>query len=112
MFKRGPKLYLDDITESITLIAKYTKGMNFLQFADSTNTQDAVMRRLEIIGVACKNLEKHFAKKYPAIPWRKTSGIRNRLAHEYFSIDEKVVWKTIQEDLPELKKQISKIKPA
>jgi len=109
MFKRDPKLYLDDITESIKLIAKYTKGMDLFRFAESIATQDAVMRRLLVIGEACKNLEKHFSKKYPKIPWRKISGMRNRMAHEYFSINEKIVWKTIQKDLPELKNQISKI---
>ncbi len=110
MFERDPKLFLDDINESIKLIAKYTKSVDFLEFENNITIQDLVMRRLLIIGEACKNLEKHFGKKYPKIPWRKINGIRNRLAHEYFGIDEKIVWNIIKEDLPVLKKQISAIR--
>lgn len=110
MFERDPKLYLDDINESIKLIAKYTKGVDFSDFAGDQNNQDAVMRRLMVIGEACKNLEKYFKEKYPTIPWRKIGGFRNRLVHEYFGIDEQAVWNIIKEDLPELKKEISKIK--
>lgn len=110
MFERDPKLYLDDINESIKLIDRYIKGMDFSDFAEDRTIQDAVMRRLEIIGEACKNLEKHFKEKYPKIPWQLINGMRNRLAHEYFGIQEDLVWKTIKQSLPELKKQIAKIK--
>ncbi|PIT90286.1 MAG: hypothetical protein COU22_03050 [Candidatus Komeilibacteria bacterium CG10_big_fil_rev_8_21_14_0_10_41_13] len=109
MFKRHPELFLEDIIESIKLIEKYSKGLDYAKFMRSTDSQDAVVRRLEIIAEACKNLPKEIKADYPEVPWRKINGIRNRIAHEYFGIDEKIVWQTVKEDLPEFKKQILKI---
>lgn len=110
MFKREPKLFLNDIIESIELIEKRTKGLSYNQFLENTDVQDGVFRRLEIIGEACKNIPEKIKNANPKIPWHKISGIRNKISHEYFGIDEKIIWETIKESLPKLKKQISKIK--
>jgi uncharacterized protein with HEPN domain len=65
-----------------------------------------VVRQLEIIGEAAKNLSGEFKLKHGHIPWRQIGGMRDRLTHEYFGVDLKVVWSTIADDLPVLKKQL------
>ncbi|MBW2608589.1 MAG: DUF86 domain-containing protein [Deltaproteobacteria bacterium] len=72
-------------------------------------TQDAVCRRLEIIGEAANKLHEDFIGKYPQIPWNKIVAMRNILIHEYFSVDLDQVWNTIETDLPILKEQLLKI---
>ncbi|MDD5396666.1 MAG: DUF86 domain-containing protein [Candidatus Moranbacteria bacterium] len=107
--KRNPKLFLTDIFESIELIEKYTKGLSYNKFLENNEVQDAVMRRIEIIGEATKNVPLKIRKEYPEIPWRQMAGMRDMLAHEYFGIVMKRIWDTTQKDLPKLKKQILKI---
>lgn len=107
--KRNPKLFLTDIFESIELIEKYTKNLKYNKFLENNKAQDAVMRRIEIIGEATKNVPLKIRKEYPDIPWKQMAGMRNMLAHEYFGIVMKRIWDTTQKDLPNLKKQILKI---
>lgn len=107
--KRNPKLFLTDIFESIELIEKYTEKLSYKKFLENNETQDAVMRRIEIIGEATKNVPLKIRKEYPDIPWKQMAGMRNMLAHEYFGIVMKRIWDTTQKDLPKLKKQILKI---
>jgi len=71
--------------------------------------QDAVIRRLEIIGEAVKNIPFSFRKEYPKIPWKKISGLRDILIHEYFGVDMRLVWRITKKDMPEFKKRISDI---
>jgi len=105
--KRSSKLFLADIFESIRLIEKYTKSLKYKNFLVNDKIQDAVMRRLEIIGEATKNIPPSIKKENPAIPWRQMAGMRDMLSHDYFGIVEKRIWDTIQKDLPKLKKQIA-----
>ena len=109
MSKRGDKLYLEDIKESIKKIEKYTKGMSFAVFARDMRTIDAVVRNISVIGEAVKNISKETKSKNPEISWREIIGMRNKVIHEYFGIDEEILWKTIKEDIPIFKKQIFKI---
>jgi uncharacterized protein with HEPN domain len=69
----------------------------------------AVVRALEIIGEAAKSIPKEVKKKYPNIPWDKIVGMRNKIAHEYFGIDVKIVWTTATKDIPQLKEEMKKI---
>ncbi len=107
--KRNPKLFLVDIIESIELIEKYTKDSNYNNFIENNTIQDAVMRRIEIIGEATKNVPLKIRKENSEIPWKQMAGMRDMLAHEYFGIVMKRIWDTTQKDLPKLKKQILKI---
>jgi len=107
--KRNPKLFIQDIVESITLIERYTKGATYKKFLGDSTMQDAVIRRFEIIGEATKNIPLKIRKEYPEIPWRQMTGMRDMLAHEYFGIVIKRIWDTSQKDLPKLKKQIVKL---
>jgi uncharacterized protein with HEPN domain len=70
---------------------------------------DAVVRQIEIIGEAARNVSDEFQKKHRALPWTKMIGIRNKIIHEYFNVNYAIVWDTIQDDLPGLKKSIQKI---
>jgi uncharacterized protein with HEPN domain len=70
---------------------------------------DAVVRQIEIIGEAARNVSDEFQNKYPKLPWAKMIGIRNKITHEYFNVNYAIVWDTVKDDLPLLKKSIKKI---
>lgn len=106
---KKPEIFLKHILESIDEIEKYTKEIARDEFFQTTQIQDAVVRRLEIIGEAVKNLPATFKNKYPDILWKKISGMRDVLIHEYFGVDLKLVWRVVKKNLPELKKKILKI---
>lgn len=107
--KRDPKLYIEDILQSIASIEKYIKSIKKDKFYQDELIQDGIIRRLEIIGEAVKQLPKDIVKQYPDVPWQKIAGLRNRLSHEYFGIILERVWNVIKKDLPKLKKNIIKI---
>lgn len=109
MAKRSDKLYLRDIFDSIEKIEKYIQNLNYNDFSENSIIIDAVIRNLEIIGEATKNLSREMKISYPEIPWRKMAGMRNKVIHEYFGVNLKIVWKTIKERLPELKIKIEEI---
>lgn len=107
---KDPLVYLDYILECIEIIKTQTKTLKLIQFLDSVPTQDAVIRRIQIIGEAIKSLPQNIKKQYPAVEWRKITGMRDKLTHDYFEIDFELTWEVVKRDLPILKKQISKIK--
>lgn len=110
MPKRELLLYIDDIYFSCSKILVYTKGYNLYKFKKDLKTIDAVIRNLEIIGEAVKALPVEFRRKYKNIPWKEITGMRNKVTHEYFGIDEGMLWVTVKDDIPTLTKEISKIK--
>lgn len=109
MSKRGAILYLEDIRNSINKIEKYTNGVNLDDFSRDDKSIDAVVRNLSIIGEAVMNLPKEIKDNNSEMAWKEIIGMRNKVVHEYFGIDEEILWKTIQEDLPVFKKQIAKL---
>lgn len=106
---RGYILYLEDMSEAIRRILQYTEGLPFEEFRSSTLKTDAVIRNLEIIGEASKNVPDHLKNKYPQIPWRSMYGLRNYVVHEYFGIDLENIWKIIRDELPENFKDLEEI---
>lgn len=109
MSKRRAKLYLDDINDSISKIEGYIIGLDFEKFSGDFKTIDAVVRNLEIIGEAVNNLPEEIKSQNPEISWKEAVGMRNKILHEYFGVDESILWKTITEDLPIFKEQIVKL---
>jgi uncharacterized protein with HEPN domain len=109
MAKREDKLYLRDILDSIEKIEKYINNLSYKEFSKNLMVIDAVVRNLEIIGEATKNLSKEVKSLHSKIPWKEMAGMRNKVIHEYFGVNLKIIWKTIKERLPELKRNILKI---
>lgn len=104
---RDYRLYLDDISKAIKKIEKYTRGLSFAELKKKDLIIDGIARNLEIIGEAAKSIPGHIKEKYPGIEWKKISGLRDILAHEYFGIDLEVLWDVVKNKLPDLKKKIS-----
>jgi uncharacterized protein with HEPN domain len=98
--------YLKHIREAIVKIEKYTEGGR-KTFSEDTMIQDSVIRNLEIIGEAARNLPVDLRKSYPKVPWRSMMGMRNVLIHEYFGVDLDIVWKVVAQRLPVLKRHVS-----
>ena len=103
------KLFLYDIKEAIEKIEIFTKSISLEEFESDVKTIDAVLRNLEIIGEASKSIPKRIREKHNDIDWKAIIGMRNIIAHEYFGVSLQIVWKTIEERLPELKEAIEKI---
>jgi uncharacterized protein with HEPN domain len=104
--------YLEHILDAIKRIKQYTEDMFEHVFLENQLVQDAVIRNIEIIGEACRNIDRHypeFADNYHDFPLRVAYEMRNALAHGYFQIDLEIVWATIENDLPKLEKQVKKI---
>jgi uncharacterized protein with HEPN domain len=104
--KKDPKIFLEHILESISEIERNINGMSEVKFSESITIQDAVVRRLEIIGEAVRNIPDSFRNNHPKTPWKKIAGLRDVLIHEYFGVDMELVWKIATKDIPKLKKQI------
>jgi len=99
---RDYRLYLDDILEAIKQIRSYVEGQDEKSFANDRKTQDAVVRNLEIVGEAAKSLPDSFKETASEIDWRKITGMRNILVHEYFGINLPIVWDVVQNKLDQL----------
>lgn len=102
-------LYLQDMLQSASRIEDYTKGLSFTEFEGNHVVADAVARNLEIIGEAAKNVPEDYKNKHPEIEWRKIAGFRDVLAHEYFGIDNEIVWDIVKNKLPELQSSVKKL---
>ncbi|MEW5907631.1 MAG: DUF86 domain-containing protein [Patescibacteria group bacterium] len=103
------KAYLKHILDAIADIKKFTEDISEEKFYEDKEKQYAALRGLEIIGEATKNLSRELRAKNPEIPWKDIAGMRDKLIHEYFGVNLELVWETIKDRLPKLKKQISEI---
>lgn len=103
------KAYMEHIIDAISDIEKPMEGVTKEQFFENKEKQYAVLRALEIIGEATKNLTKELKTNNTLVKWKDIAGMRDKLIHAYFGVNLNLVWETTKKDLPELKKQISKI---
>jgi len=109
MSKRKPDVYLQDILESIGHIQRFLDGVSEEDFFENTEKQDAVLRRLEIIGEAVKHLPDEIRKNHPDVPWRQIAGMRDIIIHEYFGVTLEMVWIVATEDILDLKDKVEEI---
>ena len=106
---KGDKLYLSHILDAISSIESYVDGLDSVAFADDPLRQDGVVRQLGIVGEAVKRLSTEIREINPQVPWRDITGMRDRLVHDYMGVNVESVWKTVQVDLPELRRAVSSI---
>lgn len=107
---KDDKIYLRHILDAIGRIESYLDSVEKDEFlGESGLVQDGVVRQLEIIGEAARGLSEGLKKSHPEVPWKEIVGMRNKIIHEYFSVDWLEVWNTSQKDLPVLKEKIQKL---
>lgn len=100
MSERGPLEFLSDIIEAMRRINTYIAEMNYSEFLMDLKTRDAVIRNLEVIGEAAKSIKDDFRQRFPDVPWREMSGVRDKLIHHYFGVNFEIVWKIVRDELP------------
>ena len=108
--ERNHQDYLDDILQTIDKIELFIRDMDFDSFSNDDKTIFAVVRGLEVIGEAVKNIPEDFRKNNQHIPWSEIAGMRDKLIHAYFGVDVSVVWMTVTSDLPDLKEKIETLR--
>jgi uncharacterized protein with HEPN domain len=101
--------YLDDIRQAAEKAIAFLGGMPLEAFRGDDKTAFAVIRALEIVGEATKRIPQEVRDRYPDVPWRPMAGIRDKLIHDYITVNLEVVWKTVTEDLPPLLPLIRRI---
>ena len=109
MSERDWRLFLKDIHESSLRIVAYVNGMSMVEFFHDSKTVDAVMRNLSIIGEAAKKIPTDVRRRHPDIEWKKLAGLRDIVVHDYFGIDEDIIWNVVTVRIPELERQIDTV---
>lgn len=109
MSERSDKQLLLDMLESINRAMRYTKGMSLERFLNDEQVRDAVMRNIQIIGEAANRTSRALQSATPHIEWSKIIGMRHRLVHDYFEIEEAIVWRVVIDYLPPLAEELEKI---
>ncbi|PIV70126.1 MAG: hypothetical protein COS08_01870 [Euryarchaeota archaeon CG01_land_8_20_14_3_00_38_12] len=107
--RRDYTLFLEDIVDCIEKIDEFVRDMSFEEFAKDDKTLSAVVRKLEIIGEATKNIPGDIRRKHKEIPWSDMAKIRDKIIHAYFGINYQIIWKVIKEKLPGLKPMLRQI---
>jgi len=105
--KRPVSLLLFDILEAVDKIERFTTGITFEKLVQDDRTQDAILRNIQIIGEASKNIPDSIVKAHPEIDWSGVAGIRDIITHRYFRVDWQLLWTSIHEELPGFRKQIA-----
>ncbi len=110
MNEKNDLAYIEHILESIGAIMNFSKGINKKKLISNRLKQSAIVREIEIIGEAVKNISKNLKDKHKEIRWKEIAGTRDKMIHHYFGVDMNIIWDIIKKDLPDLKKKILKIK--
>jgi len=103
MTQRTPKIFVQDILEAINKIERFTQDLNYEAFEQDELVIDGVLRNLEIIGEAARNIPDEVRANHPEIPWTRMVGLRNIVIHAYFKVDLSIIWQIIQVNLSDTK---------
>lgn len=103
---KDDSVYLQHMLESIETIESYTEDVTEADFRERSMLQDAVIRQLEVLGEAAMQLSEETRNEYEDVPWQDITGMRNKLIHGYFGVDIDVVWETVIDDLPRLRRRL------
>jgi uncharacterized protein with HEPN domain len=109
MSERTDIEYLADTKEAVLRINTYIQDLTFEQFIEDKKTQDAVVRNLEVIGEAAKNISEELKSRSPQIPWKDLAGVRDKLIHHYFGVNFDVVWNIARQELPDVLSRLEEI---
>jgi len=103
------RVYFEDMLNAITNIEEYVGNMGFEEFRKNKLVRDAVIRNLEVIGEAAKNIPKEIKEEHSEIKWREIAGLRDILIHKYFEVNIRILWDIIEDKLPDLKKKVTRV---
>lgn len=106
---RAVVLYISDILEQMMDALEFVQGMTYEQFVKDKKTINAVLRSIEVIGEATKNVPESIRARYPDIPWKEMAGMRDKVIHFYFGVDPEIVWLVVSERIPELKPRLERV---
>ena len=98
--------HLNDILYAISKVDEFIGGLTYEQFLEDEKTQFAVIRAIEVMGEATKNIPDPFKASHSSVPWRNISGMRDKLIHAYFGIDMDILWKTVTKEVPVIEPKI------
>lgn len=101
------EVYVHHVLDAIEAIASFLDGVDYARFTEDLLIQSAVIRQIEIIGEAARNVSTEYRAHHPDIPWQDIIGMRSKLIHEYFGVDLEAVWKTATEDVVQLKRALT-----
>jgi len=101
--------YLNDIIDAIEKAEAFSCGMTIDEFLADDKTLYATVRAIEIIGEASKHVPESVRERYPDLPWKQMSGMRDKLIHAYFGVDATVIWKTVSKDIPLIKNALQRV---
>jgi uncharacterized protein with HEPN domain len=107
---KEPIIFIEHILENIEDIEKFADSVAKEDFLENKEKQNAIIRSLEIIGEAVKNMPQKLKTRYKEVPWKEIAGTRDKITHHYFGVDLELIWKIVKENLPSLKKQMLEIK--
>lgn len=103
---KNNRLYIEQMLEAIDLVERYSKGLDFEKFSSDVEKQDAIVRRLQIIGEVSNRVSPEIKEQLPEVPWKKMLGMRNIIVHDYMYVDLEKVWNVVEKDLSELKQRL------
>jgi len=109
MTPKNDLVFLEHILDSINAIGSFSKGLSVQKLVSNRLRQSAIVREIEIIGEAAKNISSGFKEKHQEVNWKEIVGTRDKIIHHYFGVNMNIIWEIITKDLPVLKKQVKGI---
>lgn len=110
MSKKEDLVFIEHILESIKAIEDFSRALSKDEFFKSRLKQSAIIREIEIIGEAVKNISRTLKSRHKEVEWENIAATRDKMIHHYFGVDLNIVWNIVKKDIPGLKKNITRIK--